>query len=66
MLWIKQCPARGAHVQESREYIDKGAKMITRIAGTENLRRAEERAKMLRKELEAERPKGFWQRLFGG
>ena len=40
--------------------------MSTRIAGTENLRRAEERAKMLRKELEAERPKGFWQRLFGG
>ena len=26
----------------------------------------EEQAEMLRKELEAERSKGFWQRLFGG
>jgi hypothetical protein len=40
--------------------------MIFRIAGTADLRRAEERAEMLRKELEAERSKGFWQRLFGG
>ena len=32
----------------------------------ENLRQAEEQAEMLRKELEAERSKGFWQRLFGG
>lgn len=31
----------------------------------ENLRQAEEQAEMLRKELEAERSKGFWQRLFG-
>jgi hypothetical protein len=40
--------------------------MIARIAGTANLRRAKERAKMLRKELEAEHYKEFWQRLFGG
>jgi hypothetical protein len=40
--------------------------MIARIAGTANLRRAEERAEMFRKELEAERYKEFWQRLFGG
>ena len=32
----------------------------------ESLRQAEEQAEMLRKELEAERSKGFWQRLFGG
>jgi hypothetical protein len=32
----------------------------------ESLRQAEEAAEMLRKELEAERSKGFWQRLFGG
>ncbi len=32
----------------------------------ENLRRVEEEAETLRKELEAERSKGFWQRLFGG
>jgi predicted transcriptional regulator len=32
----------------------------------ESLRRAEEQAETLRKELEAERSKGFWQRLFGG
>jgi hypothetical protein len=31
----------------------------------ESLRQAEEQAEMLRKELEAERSKGFWQRLFG-
>jgi predicted nuclease with TOPRIM domain len=31
----------------------------------ENLRQAEEEAETLRKELEAERSKGFWQRLFG-
>jgi hypothetical protein len=31
----------------------------------ENLRQAEEQAETLRKELEAERSKGFWQRLFG-
>jgi hypothetical protein len=30
------------------------------------LRQAEEQAESLRKELEAERSKGFWQRLFGG
>jgi vacuolar-type H+-ATPase subunit D/Vma8 len=35
-----------------------------RLAGS--LRQAEEQAEMLRKELEAERSKGFWQRLFGG
>ena len=32
----------------------------------DSLRQAEEQAEMLRKELEAERSKGFWQRLFGG
>jgi len=32
----------------------------------ESLNRAEEEAETLRKELEAERSKGFWQRLFGG
>ena len=32
----------------------------------ESLRRAEEQAETLRQELEAERSKGFWQRLFGG
>ena len=32
----------------------------------ENLRQAEEEAETLRKELEAERSKGFWHRLFGG
>lgn len=32
----------------------------------ESLRQAEEQAEMLRKELEAERSKGFWRRLFGG
>src|SRR5215208_1811734 len=31
----------------------------------ESLRQAEEQAEMLRNELEAERSKGFWQRLFG-
>ena len=31
----------------------------------ESLRQAEEQAEMLRKELEGERSKGFWQRLFG-
>jgi hypothetical protein len=31
----------------------------------ESLRQAEEQAETLRKELEAERSKGFWQRLFG-
>ena len=31
----------------------------------ESVRQAEEQAEMLRKELEAERSKGFWQRLFG-
>jgi vacuolar-type H+-ATPase subunit D/Vma8 len=31
----------------------------------ENLRQAEEQAETLRKELEDERSKGFWQRLFG-
>src|ERR671920_1965591 len=31
----------------------------------ESLRQAEEQAEMLRKELEAERSKGFWQRLLG-
>jgi chromosome segregation ATPase len=31
----------------------------------ESLRQAEEQAETLRKELEAERTKGFWQRLFG-
>jgi predicted transcriptional regulator len=31
----------------------------------ESLRQAEGQAEMLRKELEAERSKGFWQRLFG-
>ncbi len=30
------------------------------------LRQAEEQAEMLRKELEAERSKGLWARLFGG
>jgi hypothetical protein len=29
-------------------------------------RQAEEQAETLRKELEAERSKGFWARLFGG
>jgi hypothetical protein len=29
-------------------------------------RRAEEEAAVLREELEAERGKGFWRRLFGG
>ena len=32
----------------------------------ESLRQAEEEAERLRKELEAERSRGFWQRLFGG
>jgi hypothetical protein len=32
----------------------------------ESLRQAEEEAETLRKELEAERSKGFWQHLFGG
>lgn len=32
----------------------------------ESLRQAEEQAETLRKELEAERSRGFWQRLFGG
>ena len=32
----------------------------------ESLRQAEEQAEMLRKELEAERSRGFWARLFGG
>jgi hypothetical protein len=32
----------------------------------ENLRHAEEQAETLRKELEAERSKGFWKRLLGG
>jgi hypothetical protein len=36
----------------------------TRLA--ESLRRAGEQAEELRQELEAERTKGFWQRLFGG
>jgi len=35
-----------------------------RLAGS--LRQAEEQVEMLWKELEAERSKGFWQRLFGG
>jgi hypothetical protein len=30
------------------------------------LRQAEEQAESLRKEIEAERSKGFWARLFGG
>jgi hypothetical protein len=55
-------------VQERRGYmrVKGGANMIVRIAGTADLRRAEERAEMLWKELEAERSKGFRQRLFGG
>ena len=32
----------------------------------ESLRQAEEQAEILRKELAAERSKGFWKRLFGG
>jgi hypothetical protein len=32
----------------------------------DSLRQAEEQAEMLRKELEAERSKGFWRRLFSG
>ncbi len=32
----------------------------------ERAARLEERAEQLRDELEAERSKGFWQRLFGG
>jgi len=32
---------------------------------TESLKRAEEEAETLRKQLEAERSKGFWKRLFG-
>ena len=32
----------------------------------ESVKRAEEQAESLRQELEAERSKRFWQRLFGG
>jgi len=62
---------RAAEAAELRTRLELTEKSQTTIEEerkrlAENLRQAEEQAEMLRKELEAERSKGFWQRLFGG
>jgi hypothetical protein len=62
---------RAAEAAELRTRLELTEKTQSTIEDERNqlvdsLKRAEEQAETLRKELEAERSKGFWRRLFGG